>query len=152
MNIKDQRIQTLLKQNWELLSKSLETLKRSVEKAKSFDRKSNYSFEEMETFDSLTSKFSRTSDIFTQKLLRSAWQLLHEETMPFIDLANKAEKIELISSSDKIIEIKDMRNQITHEYVPEAIQELIPDVIMLSADLEDNIYTAGKFLKNRNWL
>ena len=148
----DIKILELLDQNWTLLKQSLETLILSVDKVKSIGIKSKYSFEEMESFDSLTSKFNRTSDIFTQKVLRTTWVLLHEESMPFIDLANKAEKINLISSSDLIIEIRDIRNQIAHEYIPEAIQDLIPEVIKLSGDLADNIDVAEKFLKNRKWI
>ncbi len=141
----------LLKEHTTLLIKSLDTLKRSVKKAESIGQKSDYSFEEMETFDSLAVKFSRTSDIFTQKVLRTAWLLLHEGFMPFIDMMNKAEKIMLIDSSDTIIEIRDLRNQIAHEYIPEAIQELIPEVIRLSADLEKNIHQTMNFIQNRNW-
>ena len=142
----------LLKQHTALLIKSLDTLKRSVKKAESIGQKPQYSFEEMETFDSLAAKFSRTADIFTQKVVRTAWMLLHEGFMPFIDMMNKAEKIMLIDSADQIIEIRDLRNQISHEYIPEAIQELIPEVIRLSADLEKNIEQAVNFLNDRNWL
>lgn len=152
MNEIEQKTIELLNQNWELLLRSLETLKLSVEKAESIGNKAEYSFEEMETFDSLTSKFSRTSDIFTQKILRSVWILLHEEITPFIDILNRAEKIGIIFSSDKLLEIRDLRNQITHEYIPETIQKLIPDVIELSSELEDNIQTTGKFLFKRNWI
>lgn len=152
MNEIEQKTIELLNQNWELLLRSLETLKLSVEKAESIGNKAEYSFEEMETFDSLTSKFSRTSDIFTQKILRSVWILLHEEITPFIDILNRAEKIGIVFSSDKLLEIRDLRNQIAHEYIPETIQKLIPDVIELSSELEDNIQTTGKFLFKRNWI
>jgi hypothetical protein len=142
----------LLKEHSTLLLKSLNTLKRSVKKAESIGLKSDYSFEEMETFDSLAAKFGRTSDIFTQKVLRTVWLLLHEGFMPFIDMMNRAEKIMIIDSADKIIEIRDLRNQITHEYIPEAIQELIPEVIRLSTELEKNIEQAMSFMKKRNWI
>ncbi len=152
MNEKELNATELLKKNWNLLLRSLETLKISVEKAESMGKKAEYSFEEMETFDSLTSKFSRTSDIFTQKIIRSAWILLHEDPMPLIDVLNKAEKIELVSSADKLLEIRDLRNQIAHEYLPEAIPELVPDVMELSSELEDNIQRARQFMSKRKWI
>lgn len=123
----------------------------SVEKAHSIGKKPDYSFEEMETFDSLAAKFGRAADIFTQKVLRSIWILLHENHLPFIDMMNKAEQIRLIDSAEKMIEIRDLRNQIAHEYIPEAIQELIPLVISLTADLEKNIGYTMSFLKEREW-
>lgn len=152
MNTKDKQNIELLAQNWDLLQSSLHTLKRSVDKAQSIGRKQNYTFEEMEAFDSLTSKFSRTSDIFLQKIIRTLWELLHEDRMPLIDMLNKAEKLDIILSADALLEIRDIRNQIAHEYIPEAIQELVPDVIMLTERLEKNINTCREFLLARNWI
>jgi len=141
-----------LNKNWMLLQQSLETLRKSSKKAESIGQKSEYTFEEMESFDSLTSKFSRTSDIFLQKLIRSTWILLHEESMPLIDTLNKAEKLDIINSADELIQIRDLRNQIAHEYIPEAIQELIPDVLELTIILEKNIATCRDFLLSRSWI
>ena len=149
---KDKNNQELLKQNWELLIRSLDSLKLSVEKVSNIGQKTEYTFEELESFDSLTSKFARTSDIFLQKIIRTIWALLHETQMPLIDVLNKAEKLSIIESSDQLIEIRDIRNQIAHEYLPEAIQELIPDVIELSKHLETNIQTCKRFISQRNWI
>lgn len=142
----------LLARNWELLQNSLDTLIKSVEKAQAIGEKQEYTFEEMETFDSLTSKFSRTSDIFLQKIIRTLWELLHEDKMPLIDILNRAEKLEIIHSADDMLEIRDVRNQVAHEYIPEAIQELVPEVIELSQALEENINTCKTLLQQRDWL
>ncbi len=149
---KDKNNQELLKQNWELLMRSLNSLKLSVEKVSNIGWKDEFTFEDMESFDSLTSKFARTSDILLQKIMRTIWALLHEPTMPLIDVLNKAEKLGIILSSDQLIEIRDIRNQIAHEYLPEAIQELVPDVINLSKQLETNIQQSKRFMSQRNWI
>ena len=149
---KDKNNQELLKQNWELLMRSLNSLKLSVEKVSDMVGKDEYTFEELESFDSLTSKFARTSDIFLQKIMRTIWALLHETQMPLIDVLNKAEKLEIIASSDQLIEIRDIRNQIAHEYLPEAIQDLVLDVLELSKHLETNIQTCKRFISQRNWI
>lgn len=141
----------LLSEELILLNKAVETLNLSVEKCKKITSKKEYSFEEMESFDSLTSKFNRTSDLYTQKVLRTIWILLHEPFVPFIDLLNKAEKMRLIQSADKLIEIRDLRNQIAHEYIPEAITDLVPEVIDNCAFLINNIDITKNFVKNRNW-
>ena len=152
MTEKDKNNLELLQQNWNLLMKSLESLNLSVEKVSKIERKNEYAFEEMESFDSLTSKFGRTSDIFIQKIIRTIWALLHETHMPLIDVLNKSEKIGLIESADQLLEIRDIRNQIAHEYLPEAIQDLVPDVLELSKQLEFNIQKCQHFIKERNWL
>ena len=142
----------LLHSEWELLQASVSTLKLSVHKCHSIGIKEVYSFEELESFDSLTSKFNRTSDIFTQKVLRSVWMLLHEPFAPFIDMMNSCEKMEILRSADQMIEICDLRNQIAHEYLPDAIRELVPETIELSASLFENIESCKLFIVTRGWL
>ena len=149
---KDQNLILVLRYEWSLLQASLNTLQMSVHKCRIIGSKESYTFEEMESFDSLTSKFNRTSDIFTQKVLRSVWMLLHEAFEPYIDMMNKAEKMFLIFSSDQMIEVRDLRNQIAHEYIPEAIRDLVPEVIELTAHLAGNIETCRIFLKTRGWI
>ena len=123
----DQQLQELLQAEWQLLHASVETLLMSVEKCRKIGVKDEYSFEEQESFDSLTSKFSRASDLFTQKVIRTTWLLLHESFVPFIDMINICVKMNMLHSTDEMIGIKDMRNQIAHEYIPDALMELVPD-------------------------
>ena len=142
----------LLVEEYGLLEKSMETLKLSISKCRPIIAKDEYSFEEMESFDSLTSKFGRTSDIYTQKVLRTIWSLLHEPFLPFIDFLNQTEKLGIIKSADQLLEARDLRNQITHEYIPEAITSLIPEVIECCSRLLENIDSTKQFMQKRNWL
>ncbi len=142
----------LLREEMELLGKAVETLNLSIKKCTNIIGKEHYSFEELESFDSLTSKFGRTSDLFTQKVLRTVFILLHEPFIPFIDFLNQAEKMGIIKSADQMLEIRDLRNQITHEYLPEAITELVPEVLEYSNLLISNINKAHQFITNRNWI
>lgn len=148
----NQVIINLLQSEWELLHSAVSTFKLSVNKCQLIGIKENYSFEELESFDSLTSKFNRTSDIFTQKVLRSVWMLLHEPFVPFIDMMNKCEKMDILRSADQMIEIRDLRNQIAHEYLPDAIRELVPEAIDLAASLLENIESCHFFIESRGWL
>jgi len=149
---KDQISIELLQSEWGLLQASVGTLELSIRKCQAIGIKDSYSFEELESFDSLTSKFNRTSDIFTQKVLRSIWILLHEPFAPYIDMINKSEKMMILRSADEMIEIRDMRNQIAHEYIPEAISDLIPEVIELTSRLIKNIEECRHFLVSRGWI
>jgi hypothetical protein len=149
---KDQTITDLLQSEWELLQAAVGTLQLSIIKCQSIGVKESYTFEELESFDSLTSKFNRTSDIFTQKVLRSVWMLLHESFVPFIDMMNKSEKMLILRSADKMIEIRDLRNQIAHEYIPDAIRDLIPEVIELTSLLIENIEDCCHFMETKGWI
>lgn len=149
---KDQTINDLLKSEWKLLHAAVSTLQLSIQKCQLIGIKENYSFEELESFDSLTSKFSRTSDIFTQKVLRTVWMLLHEPFAPFIDMMNICEKMLVLRSADQMIEIRDLRNQIAHEYIPEVIRDLVPEVIESTSKLIENIEDCKQFLETRGWI
>lgn len=151
-NNKDQLLLLMLQSEWVLLQASLKTLIQSVIKCNAIGKKSEYSFEEQESFDSLTSKFNRTSDLFTQKIIRTTWMLLHEPFVPFIDMMNRGEKNGILRSSDQMIGIRDMRNQIAHEYIPEVIRDLVPEVIELTNQLSENITCCRDFLEERKWI
>jgi hypothetical protein len=151
-NNKDELIELLLATEWKLLNASVETLRRSAEKCKLIGIKQEYSFEEQESFDSLSSKFNRTSDLFTQKVIRTTWMLLHESFAPFIDMMQMGEKIGLLHSANEMIGIRDMRNQIAHEYIPDALRDLVPEIIDMTGQLVENIDCCSNFLKHRKWL
>jgi len=148
----DNELIELLSEEWLLLIASMKTFQISVEKCKLIGDKKEYTFTELESFDSLISKFSRSSDIYTQKVLRTSWTLLREGFGPFIDMMHSMEKIRLIQSSDQLLDIRDLRNKISHEYLPNAVKKLIPDVIYLSVSLDENINATEQFLSEHKWL
>ena len=139
----------LLKYNYAILLQSIQTLEKSLEKCKKIGGKDNYSFEEMESFDSLTSKFARTSDIYTQKVLRTVLILLRESQNTFIDMVNKAEQIELINSADNLINIRDLRNEIAHEYIEEELFEIYKQTITYTEILINNINLSKNYITKK---
>ena len=139
-------LQILLLTHWDLLQRSLKSLQQSINKTHQLLQKSEFSFEELESIDSLTSKFSRTSDIYLQKVLRSIWMLLREDTVPLIDLLNRAEKLMIIVSAEELLQMRDIRNQIAHEYLPEAVPELAKEAVMVTTLLQKNIEQTERFL------
>ena len=141
MRTDPKELQILLLTHWDVLQRSLNSLEQS-----------EFSFEELESVDSLTSKFSRTSDIYLQKVLRSIWMLLREDTVPLIDLLNRAEKLMIIVSAEELLQMRDIRNQIAHEYLPEAVPELASEVVVMTTLLQKNIERTEHFLSQRAWL
>ena len=141
MRTDPKELQILLLTHWDVLQRSLNSLEQS-----------EFSFEELESVDSLTSKFSRTYDIYLQKVLRSIWMLLREDTVPLIDLLNRAEKLMIIVSAEEFLQMRDIRNQIAHEYLPEAVPELAKEVVVMITLLKKNIGQIEHFLSQRAWL
>ena len=128
------------------------SLQQSRDKTHQLLQQSEFSFKELESIDSLTPKFIRTSDIYLQKVLRSIWMLLREDTVPLIDLLNRAEKLMIIISAEELLQMRDIRNQIAHEYLPEAVPELAKEVAVMTTLLQKNIEKKERFLSQRGWL
>lgn len=140
-------IQSVLKANLDLLDQALPSFGKSLEKCQSLDLTAHRSFEMEESLDALTSKFARVSDIFTQKVLKSLVLLTREDAPTFVDRMNLCEKLGIISSATDIIEIRDLRNQIAHEYLTENLTEIYGDCMVLSGKLLTEIKTANKAIQ-----
>jgi hypothetical protein len=141
-----------LKKDFNSLDISVESLKISFRKCKGIGIKKNYNFEDQESFDSFTSKFSRTSDIYTQKILITLFMLLRENPKSFIDRSNLAEKLEIIPSADDLISIRDLRNEIVHEYMLEELPRIYKEIFSNYDKLISAIDKTKEFVNNRNWL
>ena len=65
--------------------------------------------EQLESFEALTSRFARLSDIVTQRIFRYLDTLGLEESGTTRDRINRAEKRGVISSADEFIQIRMLR-------------------------------------------
>jgi uncharacterized protein YutE (UPF0331/DUF86 family) len=101
----------------------------SFDKCSDIGEKEEYDLEEQESFEALTSRFARTSDILTQKVFKTLFILLQENIKTIIDAANFLEKLEVIEEADDLLNIREIRNQIAHEYVDSDIKALFFDVL-----------------------
>jgi uncharacterized protein YutE (UPF0331/DUF86 family) len=140
-----------LKKYMDILDRALDTFKHSYEKCKAIGVKEKYSYEELDKFESLTSRFARISDIVTQKILKNIFLLLREDAKTFIDRINMAEKLEIIPGAEQLKIIRDLRNEITHEYCMDDIAEIFKNVLEYSDALLETVekvkmYVSGKIL------
>lgn len=86
--------------------------------------------ETLETFEALVSRFARVTDIFVAKYLRS----LAERDDPAFrgslrDWVNYAEKIKAITSASNWMEIRELRNKISHEYAAKGLSLIFEQVL-----------------------
>lgn len=121
------------------LQNGLEILEYSIMKVKNINIQSDLNIEELEVMEALTSRFSRLSDIYTQKYLKSFFYLLGETNLTLIDKANYLEKLEIIKNSKDLLEIREMRNSLSHEYILDSLKEMFEDVIVLFPKLKEAI-------------
>lgn len=133
------QLQLLLVKELKLLSDARDVLLYSFTKCSVIGKKDSYEPEELESFESLTGRFARLSDILIQKIFRLVDELDLDAHGTIRDRINRAEKKELIVSSDVFVDIRMLRNEIAHEYLPEAIHDIFGKVLALTPDLLDGV-------------
>ena len=144
------------RQQWNLLRTELESLgraaaslRKSVAKCSRLTPSPRQSFEEEESLDALTSKFARCSDILTQKVLKTLVFILREEAPTFVDRMHLCEKLGAIPSATSLIEIRDLRNTIAHEYAVDDLLELYADVLKMCPQLVEAAKSAELYVEGR---
>lgn len=118
----------ILQKNLEDLQESQKWLKRSFELCKKIGFKKNYAPTEFDTFENLTSRFARTTDFIINKIFRSIDKLELETSGTTIDVLNRAHKRGIIKNVSELRDIKELRNEIAHEYTNRDLNELFKDV------------------------
>jgi uncharacterized protein with HEPN domain len=120
---------TQLDEHLVLLHKSVVALDYSYDKCSAIGEKEEFDLDQQESFEALTSRFARTSDILTQKVFKTLFILLQENIKTIIDAANLLEKLAVLESADDLLNVRELRNQIAHEYVESDVKALFIDVL-----------------------
>ena len=101
----------------------------SLDKLASYDATRNYSSDESEPYDALSDRFIRAVEI-SLKFFRSYERLqFAEESDTLRDRLNRMEKLELISSVEQWFNMRDVRNRIVHDYLPNEIKQMYDDIM-----------------------
>jgi len=86
--------------------------------------------------DQLIFRFSKLQDVMGSRLFRQILEILGEDVtgVPFIDILNKMEKLDLIDKAVTWINLRQTRNIISHEY-PFAQEEQADELNLLMTDI-----------------
>lgn len=73
---------------------------------------------ELALFDQLIYRFSKLQDSMGTRLFKQVLEALEEDVsgLPFIDILNKMEKLNLLENAKDWISLRQTRNTISHEY------------------------------------
>ena len=134
-----------LKNDLESLDKMISSLYTAFDICQKIGVKNTYTEAEFMYFDLLTSRFSRLSDYIIQKAFRTIDRLDEEDTGTVRDRLNRAEKKELITCTDDFADIRNLRNNITHEYIPEEMTEIFHNVLHFTPLLKDCVERIKKY-------
>jgi len=80
--------------------------------------------EGLETWEGFSARFSRVSDIFIAKFLRTKIMLSDPGFRGSVrDVLNQAEKLDLIDSAEEWMVIRGIRNVVAHDYNDEEVEQ-----------------------------
>lgn len=111
------------------MDESCQWLKRSYGICQAIGVKDSYCDDEFDAFETLTGRFARTCDMIIQKGFRSIDKVEFEDCGTLIDALNRAHKRGLIDSIDEIRIVRDLRNEIVHEYRRSNLQKSFQSIL-----------------------
>jgi uncharacterized protein YutE (UPF0331/DUF86 family) len=127
--------EALLIQNIDTLRDALRWLARSYERCKDIKIDKELTEEDFDAFENLTSRYARTLDILINKVLRTIDIAELEEPGTIIDIINRSEKRGIIPNAYRVRELKDLRNEIVHEYNISDLTELFAETLLAAQDV-----------------
>jgi len=100
----------------------------SLSRITPYDVNQNYTPEEMEPYDAMSGRFIRAVEV-SLKFFRTYERYLFAESSDTIrDLLNRMATVDLITSTQLWVAMRDVRNRIVHDYLPKDIKQIY-DVI-----------------------
>ena len=149
----------ILKQDLEIAMRILGHLKQYIDEIERFnmlERLSVYDkdYESMKTVDAFVLNFIKLQDHLGQRVFKGFLNAIGEykDYMSFIDILDKLEKLNIIASSDEWLELRKLRNRMTHEYLNEVekIKQEIEIAISSIPAIENAITSIINYLKQRD--
>ena len=125
----------ILKKYIDALKKQLSWLKRSFEACKNIGIKSDYNLDEFDSFEILTGRFSRSIDFLIRKVFRSLDDIEFEDQGTLVDVVNNAHKRSLFNNMEDIRALRDLRNEIIHEYLDLKLKDSFVELLELTPRL-----------------
>lgn len=90
------------------------------------------SYQQLAFLDMMTTRFGKLQDIIGAKIMPLILEILKEDAPAFIDKLNRLEKLGYLEDANWWIELRDIRNQIAHDY-PDDYHLLSQHLLILSA-------------------
>ncbi len=147
-----EKLKKLLCENLELLKKNSLWLERSYHLCKDYQFTSieDLSEEQLTNLEALSSRFGRTIDLLIYKVLRNLDIYELESIDNKLDIVVRAEKRGFVDNFEILIEMKDLRNRLVHEYIID-ISDVFTQVLKYSPDLLDVVKKVENYIKLKRY-
>lgn len=108
--------------------------------------------EDCDQLEALAGRFARLVDLFLHKLMRALDRFELEETGSLLDTANRAVKRGLVDDVEILRELKDLRNEVAHEYVIDDLDALYEEIYQATPILFVILDRLEEYLADRHQL
>jgi hypothetical protein len=108
--------------------------------------------EDCDQLEALAGRFARLVDLLLQKLMRALDRFEFEETGSLLDTANRAVKRGLVDDVEILRELKDLRNEVAHEYVVDDLDALYEEIYRATPRLFEILDRLDKYLAQNHQL
>jgi len=102
--------------------------------------------EQLTNLEALSSRFGRSIDILIYKVLRNLDIYELEDVENKLDILIRAEKRGLVEDYEQLIEMKDLRNRLVHEYITDIVK-IFKLVIQYTPKLLEVIKNTEEYIK-----
>ncbi len=145
---------TQLESDLNLATRAVEVFAKSAAKARRLlvDAKiRQLSDDERETFEALTSRYGRALDFMTQKLFRTIDRIELTDDGSVLDRINRFKKRHVLRDDVNYGLLKDLRNQIVHEYILDETDRVVVEVLNYEPLIEEMLSHARAYCNNRQF-
>ncbi len=111
--------------------KTITLVNASLENLEPYNSEIEYSPVESMPYDALSGRFIRSVEMCTKFFRIYERIILGDSSDTYRQLLNNMCKIQLISSVDLWIDMKDVRNRIVHYYLPEETKQIFDDIMTI---------------------
>lgn len=137
----------LLEESLQQAGEAAGHLKISVDRCKDFGSSPPFTEEQLIELEALTGRFARLSDLLIQKVLKTIERLDRDSPGTVRDRILQAEKKGIIQSAATLLEIRDVRNTIAHDYENIAFPEIVLFVVKTAPALLSDVRSAVEYSK-----
>jgi uncharacterized protein YutE (UPF0331/DUF86 family) len=100
--------------------------------------------------EAMAARFARVIDLLLQKFMRALDRYELEETGSLLDTANRAVKRGFVDDVEVLRDLKDLRNEVAHEYVIDDLNRLYEEIYESTPVLLKILERAETYLEERH--
>lgn len=143
----------LLKEQMKVLDSASAVLQESFERVKPIleANAKNLSIEQRESCEALTARFARLCDFLFQRLFRTLDQIELTDEGTALDRLNRMEKRGIIQSTNEWRLLRDLRNDIVHEYLIESSDEVLKETFKNTPPLIQTVLRLKKYVSEKGY-